>query len=233
MNNNDRYKRLWRIYEKNTLWINDFFGVFKQAHVEKRFQPLFQRELEKEYFSLHPRARKYSPKKLTENDVNRVRERVVPTALAYIESRSRAMLDIAQKLNALAPLINPVPLTAMNRIKVSDTSTYRSQGYGQNSYARGALKPAERVLSEAGFLVEVRTVMWKDVLPSAELNDVYAYELWANTERYVLDALRRASTQSVVELAAEHWKNGQNPAVYNPFLSPDDFDKSLELAGWS
>lgn len=228
---NATYRRLYRICEKNS-WTTDFFGIFKKVHVEHRFQPIFQRELEKEYFALYPRRRKFNAKKLSEDDVNRVRERVVPLALEYIESRTAAVKDMKKKMRDIAPLLDFTPLPEMYKVKRSSTSTYNSQGFGRNGYARKALTSDEQLLIRCGFTVEVRTVMWVDVLPDTELNDVYEYELWANAEPYMLDALRIANPQSMVEWAADQWKNGVNPAVYNPFLSNKDFDASLKLAGW-
>lgn len=124
------------------------------------------------------------------------------------------------RLDELAEQIEPVKLEAMHRLKTSNTSMYRSQGYGMGKYTRGVLLPYSEKLKELGYDECIRFVQAEWYKPGGmfDCGPCGDYELWANCEPWMFDVIERTLR---LDFSLKVLKqNCINPLVYNPFL-PD------------
>ncbi len=138
--------------------------------------------------------------------------------------------NIENQLRNFAKGFEPEKQDITYCVKVGCSSTYRSQGFGANKYAKESLNEDIKLLELLGFQTEVKAInggMTGGQFP------IYTedYELWTNILPFDFYLLKMSGKfVSVLNWAVLCWQKGTNPKVYFPFLSQDDYDKSQELA---
>lgn len=114
------------------------------------------------------------------------------------------------------------------------TTTYSSQGFGAEGYARGAAEGRADVARHAGVGAEVRRVerdvpasnLLRTFLRTSKLVD---YEVWVSVSSDVdMEILRRRPGPTMREWVRLCWKRGVNPRVLNPFL-PHGYEERAGL----
>jgi hypothetical protein len=138
------------------------------------------------------------------------------------EERKAKRESLDKELTALAASLEPRPGSMPEKIMDASKSTYNSQGWSAESYARG--------------LVEINRVTFAASYPALkfEINELrwglnkepYGWALMVHVEEE-LDAeivRRRGSKTPIDELVRLCWKHGRNPRVYMPFL-PHGFEE--------
>jgi hypothetical protein len=117
----------------------------------------------------------------------------------------------------------------MTCVKSADSGSYATQGYGCNKYAKESLAENKLLLDLYGYQTEIRKT-------GGDFTDrwgitYYRYELWANITEFDYWMLTHGKHfVSVLNWATLCWKKGTNPKVYFPFLSDEDYEKSLALS---
>ena len=112
-------------------------------------------------------------------------------------------------------------------IKTASSHTYSSQP-SHNKYARESLNESIKLLELLGYVTNV-------VVNSHKSEGMYPsywedYELQANITPFDFYLLEKSGLFiSVLNWAVLCWQKGTNHKVYFPFLSQDDYDKSLAL----
>jgi len=104
----------------------------------------------------------------------------------------------------------------MNRVKVSCSSTFSSQGYGAHTYAKGALLPLKATLDKLGFTTHIRAVVITRGR-TAIIGDPYVvtdYELWADAPHWMVCAAKYK--QTITEAANLLAKERLHPQVIYP-----------------
>lgn len=121
------------------------------------------------------------------------------------------------KLNTLAETVDFLPQEAICKVDSCSTNTYRSQGYGMHTYAKGFILPMEDKLKKMGFEAEIRFAKLEDGERGMyNCGDYGDYELWANCPPWMYDAATRVAT---MQESLDYWKAHYVDAlVYNPFL---------------
>ena len=124
-----------------------------------------------------------------------------------------------EKLCKMAGDVKPKPQNDYwCRADHSHVSTYHTQYWGADKYARGALLPMKTRLEELGFSTHISRVGREEYLRE--------YILWANITPWEADAVRRCIT---IRFAAEVMKSHcVHPAVYFPTVK----DKCVQTP-WS
>ena len=136
--------------------------------------------------------------------------------LRFLRSEINA---IEHDMNQIAKTLLPVPGTKWLRLKTVHGSTYRSQGYGANAYAKNA---AEIIAMEAGAVVEAKVVTIpteRPKFPSYHYVHTDNYEVQVLVDSEVdLELVRRRPPMGLRDWMKACWSKGMNPRVYNPFL---------------
>jgi len=214
------YKKVYRVYQNNNFG-NDLFGLFDTAKVSAYFDPAYQKDLENKHKELFPRRKKINLANIPDSELELIKNKWMGRARAYYTKRCHQRKLLGSVLDANCENVDMTPAESMSVMRSSNTSTYASQGFGAHKYARSALNSDYRILSDAGFTVEVT---------ESESGRVTYFSLMANATDYQLDALRRLDNGSLLEWAVRCWKSGTNPKVYNPFLPDGIFDESMAIA---
>jgi hypothetical protein len=113
-------------------------------------------------------------------------------------------------------------------LKSANGGDYHTQGYGASRYAKASLEDDFLLLDLWGYSPEIREV-------SNHYDDRWGvnyiqYELWARITPFDFWMLKHSGIFiSVLNWAVLCWRKGTNPKVYFPFLSDDDYEKSLAL----
>lgn len=128
-----------------------------------------------------------------------------------IEEKKRFDAERRAELERLCRDVLPVPDAGWYCLRVASTSTYSSQGYGAGTYAKASLFPLQKRLDALQFRTEIKETF----------AGVAQYELWANCPLWMADAIDRTITWRD---ALKAYGRTINPAVYNPFMSPDELD---------
>lgn len=135
----------------------------------------------------------------------------------FDEELKRLEDERTTKLNELADAVILGKHTEMVKLDSSNTSSFRSQGYGMHKYAKGVLIPMQEKLNALGYTTEIRFKLWFKGEGRWNCGDTGDYELWANCLPWMYDAIERRTTYQEVLLSRK--KFGVNNLVYNPFLS--------------
>jgi hypothetical protein len=219
------YEKIYNVYNRIPWYLkNDSFGL-GTAFFIREYDTRFNNELEVEFKKLFPRRKKFDPTKLSEDIVEPIRKKYQDIALSNFKAKLKQITLLRKLLNTLANEIVIIPSEELHKLKVSSASTYSSQGWGANKYAREALNDEVLILEKQGYRYEVR----KELSWDAPDCPWYNYQLWANITEWQFDCILRKTDFDELQWAIDCWKKGVNPKVYNPFLSNDIYDRSLEL----
>lgn len=176
-----------------------------------RFTPLCDAEATALFFELYPRRKKFDLKALPADEIDRIRSKWQARGQAWMSGKIKQRLLLDSLLDRLALEVHLAPASEMSEVHKSDTSNYRSQGYGMYTYAEGEAKMKAAMLREAGFTAEVTT----------ERTDWGAtYHVLANALPWQFDAVKRR--QTVADFKRRARAAGVNAHVYNPFLPYDE-----------
>ncbi len=221
------YKKAYTIYENiNWCFKSDLIGSFVTPHLDDKFYPQFNHLLTIEFKRLFPRRKIYNLQLLPKDVVDDIKDIFIKRALAYSDKRFKQVKLLRNILDTIANTTVIEQTCDMYMVKSSQASTYRSQGWGSNKYAMGAIRQDYDYLKELGYNTEIRKFPeWND--PKC---DSYRYELWVNLENWQYDCIKRRRKFDLLRWAIGCWKSGVNPRVYNPFLDNKTFDMSLELS---
>ncbi len=189
--------------------------------ISKQLQADYEAALLAEKKKRQPRAR-VNFKPLPEDVAQEILARFKASAMYQEFIRLDQEIDREKEnretlLNAAAKDVVFEPVECMHRLRVSYSASYSSQGYGDCTYAKGALEPYADHLRGLGFEVYIRETNYRPAegqwgCASAD------YELWANCEPWMFDAACRTLT---VGAAVDSMKARLlNPLVYDPIL-PD------------
>ena len=109
------------------------------------------------------------------------------------------------------------PVQCMHRVKVSYSSGYSSQGYGNCTYAKGELESYADHLRGLGFAVYIRETNYRPAEGQWGCSSC-DYELWADCPPWMFDAASRTLTMGAA--VASMKTRCIDPMVYDPIL-PD------------
>lgn len=182
---------------------------FVHLTLRLRFEPLMREELEEAYRLHFPRRKRVRLGDLPPTLVEHVQEKYLRAAEAYLRRKVEGYIRLRGKFEKLVREAELHPLGEVRRVLESSTSDFHSQGLGAPRYAIEYLEARARLLGEAGFHAEVRTVEeeWR--------RDAYGhpylhakYELWANAAPWQLAVLEARHGVSYL---------GVNSQVYSPW----------------
>lgn len=176
-----------------------------------RFMPLCDEEATARFFELFPRRKKFDLKAMPADEIERIRSKWQARGQAWMSSKIKQKLLLDSLLDRLALDVDLTPAPDMCEVHRSDTSNYRSQGYGMYTYAEGEAKMKAAMLREAGFTTEIttETTAWGAT-----------YHVLANALPWQFDAVKRR--QTVDDFKRRARAAGVNARVYNPFLPYDE-----------
>jgi hypothetical protein len=219
------YEKIYRVYMKIPWYLkNDIVGIGTGLFI-RQFDERFNNELIEIFKQKFPKKKKIDLNLLDSEIIEPVKERYQSIVVAAYKAKIKQIDLLRKLLDQLAESTLVGSSEEMHMIKLSSASNYSSQGWGANKYARSALNHDYEMLKGCGYEVEIRqSLAWDD--PKC---DWYNYELWANLEDWQFDCLIRQQKFDPLTWAIGCWKKGVNPRVYNPFLSNEVWDKSLEL----
>jgi len=107
----------------------------------------------------------------------------------------------------------------------SRSSTYSTQGYGSDRYAKGAADMRADMFREAGFEVHIRRVEHDAIRCMASYTrPIYTthipvdYQVWVKGENVAGEFTPYAATHPFAETVRRCWERGVNPRVYWPLL---------------
>lgn len=113
-------------------------------------------------------------------------------------------------------------------LKYSSVYEYNTQP-SKEKYARGKLQQYAYFLKLFEFDTKIREELDIDYNDKTEY--IKGYTLYSNISEFDFEILYNYSGKfiSALNCFVIYWRSGVNPAVYFPFISHDDFDKSLKL----
>jgi hypothetical protein len=221
------YEKIYRVYMKIPWYLkNDIAGIGTGLFI-RQFDERFNQELTDIFKQKFPKKKKIDLNLLDTETIEPVKERYQSIVVAAYKSKIKQIDLLRKLLNQVAEttLVGSSKDNEMHMVKSSSASTYSSQGWGANRYAKNALNSDYEMLKRCNYTVEIRqSLAWDD--PKC---DWYNYQLWANLEDWQFDCLLRQESLDELELAISLCEKGLNPAVYNPWISREIFDKSMDL----
>lgn len=244
---NKTYKKAYEIYKKLEWWIGpDPYGFtfFIQGHLNSKFDARFQRDLEDAHKKLFPKKKKINKLSLSEEVVEEIRDKWKQIVQKYVEHK-RKQYDLLNKWltdNADSVILN----AEWQIVYSSDFGTYNSQT-SPETYTSGNCKRRGMLLDSLGIPYEVRP-FWLDENYEKTIDGTgkveYRYHrynkeswelqpkghcLYAPLEPFMLEAIERKNTETLLEWAVKCWRSGTNPKVINPFLPYDILEKSSQI----
>lgn len=198
-----KYKRVFELTEKIERRNLQLHELQSQAEADGKA----------EFKKLFPRKRKYVWANLPENVRVEILAKYQPIVNFRFALKKKHREQVDKILNALAPKCELLPSPQMYVVQTSSTDTYRSQGWGKDKYAQGALAPMRDLLVKHGFSAEIAKG------ETTEYNTVY--ELRVNLQPFQYDAFSRVTTVSNKEWRESQRSAGVNPRVYNPYDTED------------
>lgn len=208
------YQGFYEAY-KNLAWCDGLMVNFTaRRHLEDKFGDRMRLELG-------------VLQNLPKETVAAIQQKWGELALAYLRCAVGRRAWLKRKLFALAQTVEVVP-GEYRLMHQTSSSDYGSQGYGASKYARQSAERYADSIRAEGFAVEVKEVNGHT---EQQFGIFHAhYEVWGSLEEWQVDALQRRSKTSQLDWAVACWRNGVNPAVYNPFLPPEIIDRSCDIA---
>jgi hypothetical protein len=222
---NLQYEKIYKIYEKFPWYLKDDVLGFGQTFFINSWSEKFNNELTEIFKKQFPKRKKINLTLLDDSVIELVRKEYQTKLFNDYESKLKHIKIFRELLNGIAENTEIIPTTELNRIKTSSASTYSSQGWGANKYARKSLDEDLEMLQKLGYQCEIRQKLAYDD-PKCTW---YDYELWCNITDWQFDCINRREKLDILQWSINCWKRGVNPKVYNPFLSNEIYDKSLEM----
>lgn len=146
-----------------------------------------------------------------------------------LQERKTEKDNMEKSLKEFAITYEIFPKDEMYCLKTADSGNWHTQGYGCNKYARESLAEDQMLLDLWEFKTEIREI-------KGEFVDRWGirynkFELWSNITDLDFWMLQHkpGTFISVLNWAVLCWRKGVNPKVYFPYLSDEDWNKSLEL----
>lgn len=136
--------------------------------------------------------------------------------------------DVKNYLINFAKEYNPEPLDYHLVIETARAGDYSSQGGGASRYAENSLQENLTLLKLLGYDAEIVEES-KSKVGHYQI-EMPNYALKANITQFDFWCISKLHFISVLNWAFLCWENGVNPKVYFPFLSQDDYDKSLYMS---
>jgi len=215
------YEKLWDAYNKYSVY------RFKCDDVNNQYEQdvldFYKKETGKKTKSF-----KKASSILSEEQVNTMQLPYVEVLRGRLEKREQIKENMKNLLEEYAKDHNVVASNNMYCIKKSDGGNYHTQGFGCNKYAKGSLKESQMLLDLFGYKTEIKEILGE----SADRWGIRynKYELWTNLTPFDYYCFKeQGNFISVLNWAVLCWRNGVNPKVYFPFLSDEDYEKSLVL----
>ncbi len=159
-----------------------------------------------------------------------------PLANALVEHVRAEKTRLDEELFTLAGAITPRPREAgeaWSLVTTACSSTYRSQGFGAEGYARGSATLAAVDYLPWGIETDVRRIPWREKYKdnteykSLAKSDIVEFEVWAKCSPLDVEIVKRRPLPLRAQIKA-CWKSGANPRVFNPFLPPG-YEESVGL----
>lgn len=153
--------------------------------------------------------------------------------LAHVEALAREARWVEHRLGELAATSPVAPGVEAHKIRTVYRSTYATQGFGADTYARQAAElyalDQDSTLTDEERAAGVRVEVERGELTDAGCGIGRSPGEYRVVVRGVASAAdadivrRRVSRQTLVEWVAACWKRGTNPRVYDPWL-PHGFE---------
>jgi hypothetical protein len=143
--------------------------------------------------------------------------------------RKAEITHIEADLTALA-MAEDLPMTDdLICLDSCDGSSYHTQGFGANKYARNSVQFVADKAIFYGLLAEVREIDSHNVQSwSSGMMTYIRYGVFINTTEIGFKQLSYRHDIPMREWVKSCWKNGVNPRVYNPWL-PHGYEESVGL----
>jgi hypothetical protein len=192
----------------------------RKRDLMRRMEDAYRDELHRAYKTRFPKRKKPDMEKLGKaipEEVERIKDRWMPRA----ERVSRYAVAREERFKrVLRRLARDVPVSAGDAPLHFETvwrSTYSTQGWGADRYARNAAQAYVDKAVQHGLRAEVERV---------EDEGSVRYEVYAWVVRNDLDLLRHKPEVPLRDWLKACWKRGVNPRVYCPFL-PHGLEEKL------
>ena len=204
------YQELYTHY-RNLKWVN---GLLIGLVLSRQFEKPFQDDLDRIHKEIYPRRRVIKWDAIPDEILDATRHKWQERAMVWFLCAKKRVKWLNGKLDraCLDVQITEVPEQIIYR-----SDSYQSQGYGADKYSRmDAENWAAPLIAEG----------W----PARVFKEEFGYAVWCTLPDWGCDAVRRRSTQSVMNWAIGCWKKGVNPKVYSPFMSYEVWEKSMNIA---
>jgi len=176
----------------------------------------FKGELQRRYKEQYPRRKFDGAKVVLEDWYKGVLEEWQGKADALIKERSEFKKLAEAHLGELAKSAEMPTTDEMIQISMTDGGWYHTQGYGANSYAKGAARSEADKAEYHGLKTEVRTLEKQKADRWGISYETYG--VFANTTEAGIALLNYKEAPPLREEVRMCWKRGVNPRVYMPFL---------------
>lgn len=166
---------------------------------------------------------------LGKEKVNEITKQFQDILNVRLDERKTEKAKMEKALMEFAIAYEVSPKDEMYCLKTADSGMWHTQGYGCNKYARESLSEDQMLLDLWGFKTEIREIKGETVDRwGIRYNQ---FELWSNLTEFDFYMLQHkpGTFISVLNWAVLCWRKNVNPRVYFPFLSDEDYNKSLEL----
>lgn len=222
-NNVINYEKLLKIYQ-------NYSEYDKKALHFDELNSAFENEVILAYKKEFGKKKKF--KKISEEWGEGINKIIVPFQAILKErlnKREFIRKNMQKMLEEYSKNYEPKKSYNMTCVKSADSGSYATQGFGCNKYAKESLAEDKLLLDLYGYQTEIRKT-------GGDFTDrwgitYYCYELWANITEFDYWMLSHGKHfVSVLNWATLCWRKGTNPKVYFPFLSDEDYEKSLALS---
>lgn len=124
------------------------------------------------------------------------------------------------EMSRIAEKLLPDPGENWMRLTAVHGSSYSTQGYGANTYAKRNAEMRAHEALRLGVEAEVRTVQTdRPKNPGRWYIHTNIFEVWVRVDTEVdLELVRRGQPMTTRDFLKLCWSKGVNPRVYNPFL---------------
>ena len=204
----------------------------KRAQMQlKKLQEDFEAEVEAEYKRKFPR-RKYGIERSREENEefhSKTYHKYVKMGIEIHDRKDKKIEEIENEIKAHIDEIVIPTTNKMFRHTTVSSSSYRSQGFGEHSYA---LRAAQEYVDHAkmfGVDGEVRAENISSGTDTCGFSwTLTYYHVWLKTTTVGFRLLKYKPV-NILDWAVQCWKNNTNPKVYNPFLSDEIYEKSMAI----
>lgn len=215
MSNNWDYKKIFNLLQKRhqTMNLPEIVGA------------LYMENLEKEYFKLFPRRKKFVYKNLPGDVQFSIRTKWVNIFTELFSRHQRVDKMLEKMLNEKSETTEIIPGETWNKLFKRSGGDFWSQGYGANIYAEASVKETQEILTRNG--IESRITKSLFYKTSDGMED-WEFYLEAPLEPWQYDCVIRKTPWDLYSWAVSCWKRNVNPKVYLPMMDFDIWERSME-----